>query len=66
MQTIPYLLICAVNACQNSCKHCAHKGMMDSDRDYQMPLEDIAALLNRLKAIDCKIKTVSKKRKGGA
>ena len=59
MQTIPYLLICAVNACQNFCEHCAHKGMMDSDRDYQMTLEDIAALINRLKAIDCKIKTVS-------
>ena len=41
-------MIGACNACQLHCEHCAHRGLLSDDPGYQMPLEDISTLLNRM------------------
>ena len=58
MFRLPQLLIESCNACQNRCKHCAHQGMRDEDPTYQMPLEDIQALVDHFLKINCKIGNV--------
>ena len=59
MREIPLISIASVNACQNRCAHCAHQGIRDDDPSYQMPLDDVRALLDRLDALDCKVLNVS-------
>ena len=47
------------NLCQNKCKYCAHRLMMEEDPYYQMEMEDIELLINHLKKISCRVEILS-------
>lgn len=50
---IPILSVATCNACQNVCEWCAHQGIRDGDMSYQMPLDDLDALIEHFKKIEC-------------
>ena len=59
MKTVPLISVASCNACQNRCLHCAHQGMRDEDPAYQMPLEDVTALIERFKSLGCRTQSIS-------
>ena len=55
MPTIDRILLEVCSACQYTCDLCAHQGLRDSNPRFQMTIEDLGALIEHFKKINCQV-----------